>query len=46
MLQGTIKANRMEVAESGQTVRFGGGVSVTITSGSQGMHLNGKMETP
>ena len=46
MLQGTIKANRLEVSESGETIRFGGGVSMTITSGSQGMHLNGKMGTP
>jgi lipopolysaccharide export system protein LptC len=44
--QGTIKANRIEVADAGATVRFGGGVSVTMTSSSQGMHLNGKMEGP
>lgn len=44
--QGAIKANRMEVADAGATVRFAGGVTVTMTSSSQGMHLNGKMEGP
>lgn len=43
---GNIKANRMEVSDSGDTIRFGGGVSVTITSGLQGMHLNGRMAMP
>jgi lipopolysaccharide export system protein LptC len=44
--QGTIKANRMEVSDAGETIRFGGGVNVTMTSNTQVMHLNGKMETP
>lgn len=44
--QGTIKANRMEVSDAGETIRFGGGVNVTLTSNSQVMHLNGKMEAP
>lgn len=44
--QGTIKASRMEVSEAGETIRFGGGVNLTMTSNSQVMHLNGKMETP
>jgi lipopolysaccharide export system protein LptC len=44
--QGTINANRMEVADSGNTIRFGGGVSMTLTSSSHVMHLNGNMGMP
>ncbi|HEY6258476.1 MAG TPA: LPS export ABC transporter periplasmic protein LptC [Xanthobacteraceae bacterium] len=48
MQQGTINANRMEVSDSGNTIRFGGGVNMIMTSsGNQVMHLGGgKMGTP
>jgi lipopolysaccharide export system protein LptC len=46
MLQGTIKANRMEVAESGVEIRFGGGVTFVMTSGNSVMHLDGKLGMP
>jgi lipopolysaccharide export system protein LptC len=46
MLQGTIKANRMEVVDSGDVIRFGNGVTVVMTSGSHVMHLSGKPGAP
>jgi lipopolysaccharide export system protein LptC len=42
MQQGTINANRMEVLDSGDTIRFGGGVSMVMTASSSVMHLDGK----
>jgi len=44
--QGTIKANRMEVVESGDVIRFGGGVTMYLTSGSHVMRMNGKLGVP
>jgi lipopolysaccharide export system protein LptC len=46
MQQGTINANRMEVIDSGDTIRFGGGVTMVMTSSSQVMHLDGKLGVP
>ena len=46
MQQGTINANRMEVLDSGDTIRFGGGVTMVMTSNSQVMHLDGKLGVP
>jgi lipopolysaccharide export system protein LptC len=46
MQQGIINANRMEVVDSGDAIRFGGGVTMTVTSNSQVMHLDGKMGVP
>jgi lipopolysaccharide export system protein LptC len=46
MQQGTINANRMEVVDSGNEIRFGGGVTMLMTSGSQAMHLGGKLGAP
>jgi lipopolysaccharide export system protein LptC len=46
MLQGTIKANRMEVVDAGDVIRFGGGVTMVMTSGSHAMHLDGKLGAP
>jgi lipopolysaccharide export system protein LptC len=46
MLQGTIKANRMEVVDSGDVIRFGNGVTMVMTSGSHAMHLSGKPGAP
>jgi lipopolysaccharide export system protein LptC len=46
MQQGTIDANRMEVVNSGEEIRFGGGVSMVMTSGNQAMHLSGKLGVP
>jgi lipopolysaccharide export system protein LptC len=46
MQQGIINANRMEVVDSGASIRFGGGVTMTVTSSSQVMHLDGKMGLP
>ena len=46
MQQGTIDANRMEVVNSGDEIRFGGGVNMVMSSGNQGMHLDGKMGVP
>jgi lipopolysaccharide export system protein LptC len=42
MQQGIINANRMEVVDSGDTIRFGNGVTVNMTSGNHAMHLSGK----
>jgi lipopolysaccharide export system protein LptC len=44
--QGTIKANRMEVADSGNEIRFGGGVTFLMPSGNGIMHLNGNLGMP
>ena len=44
--QGTIDANRMEVVNSGEEIRFSGGVSMVLTSGNQAMHLSGKLGVP
>jgi lipopolysaccharide export system protein LptC len=44
--QGTINANRMEVIESGDTIRFGNGVTMIMTSGSHAMRLSGKPGVP
>ena len=46
MQQGIINANRMEVTDSGDTIRFGGGVTVTMRPASQAMHLDGKSGGP
>jgi lipopolysaccharide export system protein LptC len=46
MQQGTINANRMEVVDSGDTIRFGGGVTMVMTSSSQVMHLDGNPGVP
>jgi lipopolysaccharide export system protein LptC len=46
MQQGIINANRMEVVDSGDSIRFGGGVTMTMTSSGQVMHLDGKMGVP
>jgi lipopolysaccharide export system protein LptC len=46
MQQGTINANRMEVTDSGDTIRFGGGVTMVMTSNSQVMHLGGNLGVP
>jgi lipopolysaccharide export system protein LptC len=42
MQQGTINANRMEVQESGDLIRFGGGVTMMMTAANHAMHLDGK----
>jgi lipopolysaccharide export system protein LptC len=42
MLQGTINANRMEVVDGGDVIRFGGGVTTVLTSGTHAMHLDGR----
>jgi lipopolysaccharide export system protein LptC len=44
--QGTINANRMEVVDSGDTIRFGNGVTMIMTTGSHAMHLSGKSGVP
>jgi lipopolysaccharide export system protein LptC len=46
MQQGIINANRMEVVESGDVIRFGGGVTMVTTGGNQVMHLDGKLGVP
>ena len=46
MQQGIINANRMEVADSGNEIRFGGGVTMVMRSGNQVMHLDGKLGVP
>ena len=46
MQSGTINANRMEVVDSGDSIRFGGGVTMVTTSNSQVMHLDGKLGVP
>jgi lipopolysaccharide export system protein LptC len=42
MQQGTINANRMEVLESGDVIRFSGGVTMVMTAANHAMHLDGK----
>jgi lipopolysaccharide export system protein LptC len=37
--QGIINANRMEVVDSGDVIRFGGGVTMIMNSNSPAMHL-------
>ena len=44
--QGTIDANRMEVVNSGEEIRFGGGVTMVMSQGGQAMHLDGKLGVP
>jgi lipopolysaccharide export system protein LptC len=44
--QGIINANRMEVVDSGNEIRFGGGVTMVMTSGSQARHLSGNLGAP
>jgi lipopolysaccharide export system protein LptC len=46
MQQGTINASRMEVVDSGNEIRFGGGVTYVMTSGNSVMHLDGKLGMP
>jgi lipopolysaccharide export system protein LptC len=46
MQQGIINANRMEVVDSGDVIRFGGGVTMVTTAGNQVMHLDGKLGVP
>jgi lipopolysaccharide export system protein LptC len=46
LLQGTINANRMEVVDAGDAIRFGGGVTMVMTSGTHAMHLDGKLGAP
>jgi lipopolysaccharide export system protein LptC len=46
MVNGTIKANRMEVVESGNEIRFSGGVTFVMTSSNSVMHLDGKLGVP
>lgn len=46
MQQGTINANRMEVVDSGDVIRFGGGVTMLMSSGSNVMHLDGELGVP
>jgi lipopolysaccharide export system protein LptC len=46
MQQGTINANRMEVTDSGDVIRFGGGVSAVMTASNHAMHLDGKSGAP
>jgi len=41
--QGTINANSMEVVNSGDEIRFGGGVTMVMASGGQAMHLGGAL---
>jgi lipopolysaccharide export system protein LptC len=43
MPQGTVNANRLEVAGSGDTIRFEGDVNMTLRSGSRFMRLGGGM---
>src|SRR5258708_10869163 len=46
MSQGTIKANRMEEVDSGDTIRFANGVTMVTTSGSQVLHAGGRLGAP
>jgi lipopolysaccharide export system protein LptC len=46
MQQGVINANRMEVVDSGEVIRFGGGVTMVTTAGGQAMRLSGKPGVP
>ena len=46
MVQGTIRASRMEVVDSGNEIRFSGGVTMVMSSGNSVMHLDGKLGMP
>jgi len=46
LVNGTIKANRMEVVESGSEIRFSGGVTFFMASSNSVMHLGGKSGVP
>ena len=45
MLQGTLKANRIEVAESGAIIRFEGGVTLVIDRDDTAKNLTNKSVT-
>ena len=44
--QGIINANRMEVVDSGNEIRFGGGVTMVMSSAGSVMHLDGRLGMP
>jgi lipopolysaccharide export system protein LptC len=46
LVQGTIRANHMEVVDSGNEIRFSGGVTMVMSSGNSVMHLDGKLGMP
>jgi lipopolysaccharide export system protein LptC len=41
--QGTVNANRLEVADSGDLIRFDGEVTMMLTSGSHILHIGGNL---
>ena len=41
--QGTVNANRLEVADSGDVIRFDGEVTMLLTSGSHILHIGGNL---
>ena len=46
MQQGTVNANRLEVAGSGDIIRFDGDVTMTLISGSRFGRMGGNMRVP
>jgi lipopolysaccharide export system protein LptC len=46
LAQGTVSANRLEVAESGDVIRFDGEVTMVLSSGNRFLHLGGNLGVP
>ncbi len=44
--QGTVNANRLEVADSGDVIRFDGDVTMMLTSGSHFLRIGGNLGVP
>jgi lipopolysaccharide export system protein LptC len=44
--QGTVNANRLEVAESGDVIRFDGEVTMVLRSGNRFLHIGGNLGVP
>jgi lipopolysaccharide export system protein LptC len=44
--QGTVNANRLEVAESGDLIRFDGEVTMVLRSGNRFLHIGGNLGVP
>jgi lipopolysaccharide export system protein LptC len=44
--QGTVKSNRLEVADSGDVIRFDGEVTMMLSSGSHILHIGGNLGVP
>jgi lipopolysaccharide export system protein LptC len=46
LAQGTVSANRLEVAGSGDVIRFDGEVTMVLSSGNRFLHIGGNLGVP